>query len=126
QHTVVCEIIEAMRAAIATRDPIVETLIDEATKDLSQSLRAAQLPIPPAEVILQEVRDAFGGGALMTQKVNSDNDVMALLDDNAELKLRTPYSIFIGGQILDRGITVPNLIGFYYGRSPTRMQQNTV
>ena len=58
--------------------------------------------------------------------LTSDNDVEALLDENAELKLRTPYNIFIGGQILDRGITVPNLLGFYYGRSPVRMQQDTV
>jgi Z1 domain len=52
--------------------------------------------------------------------------VEALLDENAELKLRTPYNVFIGGQILDRGITVPNLLGFYYGRSPKKMQQDTV
>jgi hypothetical protein len=34
--------------------------------------------------------------------------------------------VFIGGQILDRGITVPNLLGFYYGRAPKKMQQDTV
>lgn len=31
------------------------------------------------------------------EKVNSDRDVMALLDQNAELRLRTPYNIFVGG-----------------------------
>ena len=34
--------------------------------------------------------------------------------------------MFIGGQILDRGITISNLIGFYYGRNPNRFQQDTV
>jgi len=34
--------------------------------------------------------------------------------------------MFIGGQILDRGITIGNLIGFYYGRNPNRFQQDTV
>ena len=34
--------------------------------------------------------------------------------------------MFIGGSILDRGITVPNLISFYYGRNPSRMQADTV
>jgi hypothetical protein len=34
--------------------------------------------------------------------------------------------MFIGGQILDRGITINNLIGFYYGRNPNRFQQDTV
>ena len=35
-------------------------------------------------------------------------------------------TIFIGGNILDRGLTITNLIGFYYGRSPDKMQQDTV
>jgi len=48
------------------------------------------------------------------------------LDDDGQLKLRTPLNIFIGGQILDRGITIANLIGFYYGRDPNRFQQDTV
>jgi hypothetical protein len=43
-----------------------------------------------------------------------------------QLRLRTPLNIFIGGQILDRGITIANLIGFYYGRDPQRFQQDTV
>jgi hypothetical protein len=34
--------------------------------------------------------------------------------------------MFIGGQILDRGITISNLIAFYYGRNPNRFQQDTV
>ena len=34
--------------------------------------------------------------------------------------------MLIGGQILDRGITISNLIGFYYGRNPNRFQQDTV
>lgn len=34
--------------------------------------------------------------------------------------------MFIGGQILDRGITIANLIGFYYGRNPKKFQQDTV
>ena len=50
-----------------------------------------------------------------------------LLDEESgELNLRTPFSIFVGGQVLDRGVTIPNMIGFYYGRSPISMQQDTV
>mgnify|MGYP000489316346 FL=1 len=37
-----------------------------------------------------------------------------------------PFTIFVGGQILDRGITVPSLLGFYYGRYPKTSQQDTV
>jgi len=35
-------------------------------------------------------------------------------------------NLFIGGQILDRGVTIRNLIGFYYGRNPQKYQQDTV
>jgi ppGpp synthetase/RelA/SpoT-type nucleotidyltranferase len=100
--------------------------VDGAIEDLSRSLKAEGLFLPPRGTIAAEVLDFFKKGAVATEKVNSDNDVQKLLDDNAELKLRTPCNVFIGGQILDRGITVPNLIGFYYGRSPKRMQQDTV
>src|SRR6201999_2356440 len=57
---------------------------------------------------------------------NSDQVVLNLLDEKSELRLRTPYNIFIGGNILDRGITIPNLIAFYYGRNPKTMQADTV
>jgi 7-cyano-7-deazaguanine synthase in queuosine biosynthesis len=65
-------------------------------------------------------------GAVSTAIVNSEVDLEGLLDDNGQLAIDTPYKIFIGGQSLDRGITVDNLIGFYYGRRPTVARQDTV
>ncbi|MGV3488410.1 MAG: Z1 domain-containing protein, partial [Tuberibacillus sp.] len=62
----------------------------------------------------------------MITKVNSEKDVNQLLDETGQLKLRTPLNFFIGGQILDRAITIGNLIGFYYGRNPRSFQQDTV
>jgi hypothetical protein len=49
-----------------------------------------------------------------------------MLDDSGQLKLRTPLNVFLGGQVLDRGVTLANLIGFYYGRRPNKFQQDTV
>jgi len=48
----------------------------------------------------------------MVTKVNSEKQIAELLDDTGQLKLRTPLNLFIGGQILDRGVTIANLIGF--------------
>lgn len=126
QHTVAGEIIEGLGAAVRSSAPIFGILVNGAIKDLQRSVDAEGLVMPDGSAIISMVKDAFQKGAVVTEKVNSDNDVEALLDENAELRLRTPYNVFIGGQILDRGITVPNLIGFYYGRSPKRMQQDTV
>lgn len=126
QHRVTQEILDQMKTAVVARAPIADQLIDEAISDLRRSVEAEGLTVPGRAELVKEIRDAFEKGAVATEKVNSDNDVEALLDENAELKLRTPFNVFIGGQILDRGITVPNLLGFYYGRSPKKMQQDTV
>lgn len=126
QHQVAIEIADAMKQAAQARDKAFDRLVDDALADLSRSVAAEGLTLPPTADIHDEVRASFAKGAVVLEKVNSDADVEALLDENAELRLRTPFNIFIGGQILDRGITVPNLISFYYGRSPKRMQQDTV
>ncbi|MEA3029805.1 MAG: hypothetical protein QOG13_1130 [Sphingomonadales bacterium] len=103
--------------------PVFET----AFEDVSRSAALAGLPVPQARELFPSFLDAFVEDDVVRERVNSDNDVMALLDSsNAELKLRTPFNIFIGGNILDRGITIPNLISFYYGRNPRRMQADTV
>jgi len=62
---------------------------------------------------------------VVRETVNSDHAVMALLDERAELRLRTPFNIFVGGSILDRGITIPNLISFTTAH-PRTMQADTV
>lgn len=70
--------------------------------------------------------EALEEGFIMITKVNSERQVEELLDEKGQLKLTNPINIFIGGQILDRGITIDNLIGFYYGRRPNKFQQDTV
>lgn len=119
-------IVDKLHTAIKDGDPIADRLIRAAFDDLARSVEAAGYTMPLHDEVARAAKEAISRKYLTVEKVNSDNDVAKLLDENAELKLRTPYNVFIGGQILDRGITVPNLIGFYYGRSPKRMQQDTV
>lgn len=82
--------------------------------------------MPAFDGIKAEVVKGLVDEQMMITKVNSDKDVEQLLDSQGQLKLRTPMNMFIGGQILDRGVTINNLIGFYYGRDPKRFQQDTV
>jgi hypothetical protein len=61
------------------------------------------------------------------QTVNSDEQMSSLLDeDSGELELTAAANIFIGGNILDRGVTLKNMICFFYGRNPKNFQQDTV
>jgi Z1 domain len=106
--------------------PIFTTLVRAAYDDLKRSIEIANAEMPTFENVRRDVKQALLDGYLMITKVNSDSEIEALLDDDGQLRLRTPLNWFIGGQILDRGITIRNLIGFYYGRNPRRFQQDTV
>ena len=55
--------------------------------------------------------------------VNSDNAIEK--DDKGQLKLEHTMNFFIGGSILDRGITIDNMLCFFYGRNPGKTQMDT-
>ncbi len=82
--------------------------------------------IPNREEVYKAFENAIQQEEVVPLKINSDNDVLSLLDEKGQLRLDNPFNIFIGGQILDRGLTIENLIGFFYGRNPNRFQQDTV
>lgn len=124
------QVIEWICAAIldcAENNPNrLRPLFDQAFDDLASSVTADKGRMPERTHAFDLFIDALQSDDVVRETVNSDRDVMALLDDQAELKLRTPFNIYVGGNILDRGITIPNLISFYYGRNPRTMQADTV
>jgi hypothetical protein len=126
QESVILQFDEKLHAEALAASETLRKLIQAAYDDLAKSLLASSQTIPAFSEVHSRVLKALTGGELMITKVNSEAQVAALLDDEGQLKLRTPLNIFIGGQILDRGITIANLIGFYYGRNPKKFQQDTV
>lgn len=59
-------------------------------------------------------------------KINSDAQIEARIDPGSgELKREVLANIYIGGQSLDRGITLQRLLGFFYGREPKIAQLDT-
>lgn len=126
QEELVDELISQMLAAARTEAGELLELLDSAYDDLAQSVTLAGHHLPTREEVRAEALQALKEEHLLITKVNSDDDVMAMLDRSGQLRLRAPMNIFIGGQILDRGITISNLIGFFYGRNPKRFQQDTV
>jgi hypothetical protein len=123
-------LVEALRdqMAEAARQDLaaIKDLIGEAYDDLEQSVSLAGQDLPSKDEVRNASLTALREDYLLITKVNSDEEVMAMLDRSGQLRLRAPLNIFIGGQILDRGITIANLIGFFYGRNPQRFQQDTV
>jgi hypothetical protein len=127
QWETVNKIASVFQAAVENSDPRLEALFDEAYGDLSRSVLANEGHLLAPADAFRDVQTLISDGELNVQRVNSDTQLEPLLDpETAELRLRTKANVFIGGSILDRGITVPNLIAFYYGRNPKRMQADTV
>jgi hypothetical protein len=123
-------IVNALKDALVDyakkKSPELAGLIRYSYDDLVCSLKLLECKIPDYKEVESNVIAALMEGHLMVNKVNSESDVKQMLDENGQLQMVTPLNIFIGGQILDRGITIDNLIGFYYGRRPGKFQQDTV
>jgi hypothetical protein len=126
QEKVATAIKVALIEEARTDTPRFNGLLHSAYTDLQRSLKLNGSWLPGFEPVKAETVRSLVGGELRITKVNSDKAVKELLADDGQLSLRTPLNIFIGGQILDRGITINNLIAFYYGCSPKKFQQDTV
>ena len=133
QENIINELFEKIRDEVELDTELMQSYIKQSYYGFTESIIAYQENYPEEEFIVpdyEEVKNyvyqAIEEEWISKTIVNSENDINTLLDDDGQLKLRTPLNIFIGGQILDRGITISNLIGFYYGRSPKKMQQDSV
>lgn len=82
--------------------------------------------IPSFEDIKTTISQIFELEDYQTFVINSDQRVIDLADDDGQLRLETALNFFIGGQVLDRGITIDNLLGMFYGRDPLSSQMDTV
>lgn len=129
--------IERIKGALEcdTHDSSVYQYIKTSYEDLISSAKAyGVLKIPTIDDIMEYIAHTDEDGDLEglicsvdIKQVNSDSDVESLLNSaTGELRLEDKLTIFVGGQVLDRGITIPNIINFFYGRDPKTMQQDTV
>jgi hypothetical protein len=126
QERIVIGLVEKLTSAVTNDPALLQQLLTIAYEELSASIGVMNHYLPPLDEVLRDCFGALEQGWLMITKVNSERQVEELLDADGQLRLRTPLNIFIGGQILDRGVTIANLIGFFYGRRPQLYQQDTV
>ncbi|WP_242490959.1 Z1 domain-containing protein [Priestia endophytica] len=126
QETIVIEMKRKLQQMAAEQPLVLYKLIKPLYANLKKSLERIKGEIPTLQDVQYETCFYLQNDYVLVTKVNSEKEISELLDDKGQLKLRAPLNIFIGGQILDRGITVQNLIGFYYGRNPRTFQQDTV
>lgn len=126
-ESITYEFFQQIRERNTQTTPIITEMLMKAYTDIQRSVEAYDYTMPNFQDIQTAFYNAVDKEYISVTIVNSDKDIDAILDeDNGELRLRSPFSIFVGGQVLDRGVTIPKLIGFYYGRNPKTMQQDTV
>lgn len=126
QEEVVAELHEKFLEEAKNNSKIFNELTAESYQEFKQSVELGGYYLPSEKSVINRTREALMNGELIVTTVNSETQIESMLDESGQLKLRTPLNIFIGGQILDRGITIGKLIGFYYGRRPQKFQQDTV
>jgi len=129
QGEIVNNLSEQLEKLLESKNTLVEDLIKTSYDDITASIKFEfddNIFIPTYSEVLNMAKDVISQGMLSVQVVNSeDKNIEYRLDENGQLRLRTPLNIFIGGKVLDRGLTIRNLIGFYYGRNPRKTQQDT-
>jgi len=126
QEDIIINLLDQMKEEVAYDTNLIREYIEKSYHLLSESVLEYGFTVPDLNLVVEKFYEAISNEWITKSIVNSENDINSLLDDSGQLRLRTPLNIFIGGQILDRGITISNLIGFYYGRAPKKMQQDTV
>jgi len=136
QRRVVERLIDSIKAVIVDEDQTDQRVwfaIDNVYQDFEESNRKGRnkglisVALPPKKAVLDEVREIFKTKNYHVQVVNSDAQMETLLnEETGELELHTAANIFIGGNILDRGVTIQHMLCFFYGRNPKGFQQDTV
>jgi putative uncharacterized protein OB3222 len=134
QYDLISTLIEEVRSDLASvrLDPLIRQRVTAIYKDYEVSNKKGRkqglidVSLPTLAEVLQRVRIFFSNGDYKIHIVNSSNDVPNLLDESGQLRLETTVNFFVGGSILDRGITIGNMLCFFYGRDPRRFQMDTV
>lgn len=138
QKRVVERLIDSIKSAIVDEDHsdqriwvAMERVYQDflASNEKGRNEGLISVTVPSQEDVLDEIRDIFSPKKhnYHVQMVNSDEEVDKLLDEESgELSLDCAANIFIGGNILDRGVTIKNMLCFFYGRDPKNFQQDTV
>jgi hypothetical protein len=126
EYELIIFLIDELKKMIDANKLKFSELIENSYREFKISIEKAQLQTPDLNQVIERAIKAITHGEISVKQVNSENSVIDLLNDDGQLRLDNPFNVFIGGQVLDRGITIDQLIAFYYGRNPNNFQMDTV
>jgi len=96
------------------------------SNELGNQQHLINVQFPSFGEVEAEVKRILEYNDYVIKVVNSEEHVAEMLNDKGQLKLEQALNFFIGGSILDRGITIDNMLCFFYGRDPKKFQMDTV
>jgi len=138
QRRLIERLIDSIKSVIIAKDHSdqrVYTAVESCYQDFIKSNEKGRkeglidVKVPSLKDVLDEIRKILSDSSnnYLVHMVNSDEEVDRLLnEETGELELKCAANIFIGGNILDRGVTIKNMLCFFYGRDPKNFQQDTV
>lgn len=133
QNRLIDRLVNDIRKCIVDNDQTdyrIWTAIDACYEDFKESNEKGKngglidINLPRKEDVIEELGKIFESKDYKIKVVNATEQVP--LNDDGELRLTNTANIFIGGNILDRGITIQHMLCFFYGRNPGNFQQDTV
>ena len=98
------------------------------SNELGNKYELINEPFPSFPEVEAEVKRILEYNDYTINVVNSEEPgkVATMLNEKGQLRLEQALNFFIGGSILDRGITIDNMLCFFYGRDPRKFQMDTV
>lgn len=135
QEELISEIIDDVKQAVLDKgntDLHILDLESDAYGSLKQSNELGNKQhlinekFPTFGEVEAEVKRILEYNDYVIKVVNSEEHVSEMLNEKGQLRLEQTLNFFIGGSILDRGITIDNMLCFFYGRDPKKFQMDTV
>ena len=135
QEELITEIIEAIKNAFMNKANADLHILDlerdaydslKLSNELGNKYELIHEKFPTFGEVEAEVKRILEYNDYTINVVNSENPVSTMLNEKGQLRLEQALNFFIGGNILDRGITIDNMLCFFYGRDPKKFQMDTV
>lgn len=136
QKSLIDTIIEAFTAFIKDKNAEHGQELLENVQDLYDDYRVSHqkgidaglihVAFPSFADVMRRMREIILTKNYTVKIVNSDEEVSHMLNESGQLRLETVANIFIGGNVLDRGITLDHLLTFVYGRTTTKQMDTAL
>lgn len=137
QENLISSIIDDVKDAFINKQNADLRILDietEAYNSLRESNRLGciagdiNVRFPSFDEVESQIRKILQFNDFSINVVNSEEPgkVATMLNEKGQLELTQTVNFFIGGSILDRGITIDNMLCFFYGRNPDKFQMDTV